>query len=463
MRIRNFAGQVLVEGEPGYDESRRIWNADIDRRPAIVARCTGPSDVVAALYHARRKKLPVSVRGGGHGVAGSAIVDGGLVIDLSHMRSIEVHASAGTVTAQGGVLWGELDQATQQFGLAAVGGIVTHTGIAGLTLGGGMGWLSRRHGLTVDNLVAAEVVTADGRVLTASDHENPDLFWALRGGGGNFGVVTAFRYRVHPVGPVVAGPIVWPLAAAPEVLMGHQRVMQDAPRELMTVMVLRRAPAGEPFPPDLHGVPVCMIIACWSGQPEQSDGALAPLRGIAPGARDLTSVKPYAVHQSALDEGVPPGWHYYWKTALFDHMDERLVETVADHANRIDSPRSYDIIFHLGGAVQDVAEDATAYPNRSSTYNLNINGVWTEQDGPQAGDSEKAWVRDHHEAVAGLMRGQYVNFVDRAEPDAAERTFGRAKYTRLARIKARYDPDNVFRHNVNIKPAVMAQTERAAG
>ncbi len=457
MRIRNFAGQVLVEGQPGYDEARRIWNADIDRRPAIVARCTGPGDVVAALGHARRERLAVSVRGGGHGVAGSAIVDGGLVIDLSHMRRIEVDASAGTVTAQGGVLWGELDQATQRFGLATVGGIVTHTGIAGLTLGGGMGWLSRRHGLTVDNLVAAEVVTADGRVMTASDHENPDLFWALRGGGGNFGVATEFSYRVHPVGPVVAGPIVWPLDAAPEVLMGHQRVMQNAPRDLMTVLVLRRAPAGKPFPRDLHVVPVCMIIACWSGQPELSDRALAPLRCITPGARDLTSSKPYGVHQSALDEGVPPGWHYYWKTALFDHLDDRLVETMTDHAARIDSPRSYDIIFHLGGAVQDVAEDATAYPNRSSTYNLNINGVWTAEDGPEVGAAQKAWVRAHYEAVMGSKRGQYVNFVDRAQADAAELAFGKAKYARLARIKARYDPDNLFRHNVNIRPAAVAQ------
>ncbi len=456
MRVEHFEGPLISPHDDGYDEARKIWNGDIDRRPALIARCTNAEDVAAALRFARTHDLDLTVRGGGHGVAGSAVSDGAVMLDLSLMRAVEVNAAASLARAGAGALWGDLDSATQQVGMATVGGIVTHTGIAGLTLGGGIGWLSRLHGLTVDNLLEAEVVTADGRRITASEREHDDLFWALRGGGGNFGVVTSFTYRLHPRADVLAGPIVWPIEAATEVLLAHEKLMADAPDELMTIMLLRRVPPTDLYPADLHGRHACIIIACWLGDPEEGDEALRPLRSIGSPLADLAVRKSYVEHQRMLDSGVPHGLGYYWKTALFDSLDEDLADALTRQSSLVQG-RSYNILFHLGGAVARVPESATAYPHRRARYNLNINAVWSLDDDLEEVERHRSWVRGQHAAVAGRGVGAYVNFVDRESPTRAEAMFGPATYARLTAVKARYDPDNIFHHNVNIEPAPLAR------
>ncbi|HEX2087714.1 MAG TPA: FAD-binding oxidoreductase, partial [Solirubrobacteraceae bacterium] len=314
-RLREgFSGALLRPHDAGYDEARRIWNGAIDRRPACIARCTGPADVVAAVRFAREHDLLVAVRSGGHGVGGHAICDGGLVIDLSAMKGIRVDPVARTARAEAGVLWGELDRETQLFGLATVGGIVTHTGIAGLTLGGGIGWLMRKYGATVDNLLSVDLVTADGELVTASERENPDLFWAVRGGGGNFGVVTSFEYRLHPVGPVVlAGPIFHPLESAPEVLRAYRDVISRAPDELTTIFNVRLAPPLPFLPPEVHGRPIVMIGACYAGRAQDGVEVVRPLKELGTPIVDLLEPKPYVALQSMFDPSVPHGWHYYWK------------------------------------------------------------------------------------------------------------------------------------------------------
>jgi hypothetical protein len=312
---QGIEGEVIRPRDPPYNEARRVWNGAIDRNPAVIVRCAAVSDVVAAVRFARERDLLVSVRGGGHGVGGHAICEGGLVIDLSPMKAIEVEPSRRIARAEAGVLWGEFDRATQAFGLATTGGVVTHTGIAGLTLGGGIGWLMRKHGTAVDNLLSAEVVTAEGDLLTASLKEHPDLFWAIRGGGGNFGVVTSFEYRLHRVGPLVlAGPVFHSLDHAPELLRFYRDFIAEAPDELTTIFNLRRAPALPLLPPEVHGRPVAMIVVCYAGPPGEGEIIIRPLRAFGSPLVEAIEARPYTELQSMFDATVPHGWHYYWKS-----------------------------------------------------------------------------------------------------------------------------------------------------
>jgi FAD/FMN-containing dehydrogenase len=447
-----FGGAVLETSDPGYDDARRIWNGAIDRHPACIARCKGVADVVAAVRFARERDLTVAVRSGGHGVGGHALCDGGLVIDLSPMKGIRVDPAARTARAEAGVLWGELDRETQLFGLATVGGIVTHTGIAGLTLGGGIGWLMRKYGATVDNLLSVDLVTAEGELVTASDHQNRDLFWGVRGGGGNFGVVTSFEYRLHAVGPtVLAGPIFHPLERAPEVLRFYREFIASAPDELTTIFNLRVAPPLPFLPDDVHGKPIVMVGACYSGPPEDGAQVVRPLKEFGTPIIDLLEPKPYLALQSMFDPSATHGWHYYWKSIELPPLTDGAIDTLVEHAAALTSPKSYCIVFQLGGALGRVGEDETAFSQREAAHNVNINAVWTEEDT----DAERhiAWARGFFDAVQPHARGRvYLNFLGDEGAERVRQAYGYQKYERLVQLKRTYDPTNFFRLNQNIQP-----------
>jgi DNA-binding HxlR family transcriptional regulator len=449
--ILGFAGRVLAPGDHGYDQARAVWNGAIDRRPAFIAGCTGPADVAAALRFARARDLPVVVRGGGHSVAGTSVCDDGVVLDLSPMKTIQVDPAARKALAGAGLRWGEFDAATQAFGLATTGGQMSETGIAGLTLGGGIGWLMRRHGLTVDNLLAAEVVLADGRIVTADEHQDADLFWALRGGGGSFGVVTSFTYRLHPVGPeVLAGPVLWGLEDAPEVLRCYREFAASAPPEVNTIVALRTAPPLPLLPVELHGRPVCIVALVHLGDGEQAERGLAPMRGFGRPLLDMVAPRPYAVLQSMFDAGVPHGWHYYWKSAELGPLEDPIIDLLIQHSWQLRSPWSYTAIFQLGGAVADVDEHATAYSNRRAAHNVNINAVWRPDQA--IGDQEIDWTRGLFADLEPHQTGVYLNFLDRDEQERVPVAYGERTYRRLRAIKAQYDPDNVFWLNQSIRP-----------
>ena len=452
-RLRDcFNGAVIGRDDDGYDEARSIWNGAIDRRPAGIARCAGVADVVAAVRYARERDLPVAVRSGGHGVGGHALCDGGLVIDLSPMKGIRVDPAARTARAEAGVLWGELDRETQLFGLATVGGIVTHTGIAGLTLGGGIGWLMRKYGATVDNLLSVDLVTADGELITASEDHNPDLFWGVRGAGGNFGIVTSLEYRLHAVGPIVlAGPIFHPLRDAQEVLGFYREFAASAPDELTTIFELGVAQPLPFLPEDVHGKPIVMVGACYAGPPEDGARVVRPLKEFGNPIADLLEPKPYLALQSMFDPFVPHGWHRYWKSVELPPLTDSAIDTLIDHTSRITSPRSYTIVFQLGGALARVAEDATAYPQRDAAFNVNVNAVWAEDD-PDA-HGHIAWARDFFDAMRPHARDRvYVNFLGDEGPDRVRQAYGTEKYDRLVELKRKYDPTNFFRLNQNVPP-----------
>jgi FAD/FMN-containing dehydrogenase len=443
---------VIGPGDERYDEARSIWNGAIDRRPACIARCTGVADVVAAVRFARERGLLVGVRSGGHGVGGHALCDGGLVIDLSPMKGIRVDPATRTARAEGGVLWGEFDRETQLFGLATVGGIVTHTGIAGLTLGGGIGWLMRKHGATVDNLLSADVVTAEGNLVRASGEENPDLFWAIRGGGGNFGIVTSFEYRLHPVGPIVlAGPVFHLLEDAPEVLRFYREFIAAAPDELTTIFELSVAPPAPFLPEEVHGKQVVMIGACYAGSPDVGAEVVRPLKQFGRPIVDLLEPKPYTALQSMFDPMVPHGWHRYWKSVELPPLTDTGINTLVEHAPAITSPKSYCIVFQLGGALARVGEDETAFSQRDAAHNVNINAVWTEDD-PDA-ERHVAWARDFFGALQPHAGGRvYVNFLGDEGGSRVRQAYGARTYERLVEVKRTYDPTNFFRLNQNIEP-----------
>ncbi len=445
-------GELLVPTSVGYDAGRRIWNGAIDCRPAAIARCAGVADVVTAVRYASERDLLVAVRSGGHGVGGHALCDGGLVIDLSPMRGVRVDPGARTARAEAGVLWGELDREAQLFGLATVGGIVTHTGIAGLTLGGGIGWLMRKYGATVDNLLSVDVVTADGELVTASEDHNPDLFWGIRGAGGNFGIVTSFEYRLHPVGPIVlAGPIFHPLHDALEALRFYREFAATAPDELTTIFELGVAQPLPFLPEDVHGQPIVMVGACYAGPPGDGAEVVRPLKEFGNPIADLLEPKPYLELQSMFDPFVPHGWHRYWRSVELPPLTDSAIDTLIDHTSRITSPRSYTIVFQLGGALARVAEDATAYPQRDAAFNVNINAVWTEDD-PDA-HQHIVWARDFFDAIQPHARDRvYVNFLGDEGPDRVRQAYGTEKYDRLVELKRKYDPTNFFRLNQNIAP-----------
>lgn len=448
---RQFRGELIRRDDPPYDGARRVWNGAIDRYPALVARCTGVADVLAAVRFARERELVVAVRGGGHNVAGTGVCDDGVVIDLSPMKGMWVDPGARTARAQPGLLWGEFDHETQRFGLATPGGIVTHTGISGLTLGGGLGWLMRRHGLTCDNLLSADVVTANGELVRCSAEENADLFWGLRGGGGNFGIVTSFEYRLHPVGPtVLAGVILHPAARAREVLDFYRHYIASAPDELMSIVVLRMAPPAPFLPAGIRGQPVVIIAVCYAGPLEEGERAVMPLRRFGEPLADLIQPTPYASHQAMLDASVPHGLGYYWKSEYLPPLGDALITTLTEHAWGVATPASYTAMFHLGGAVGREDPEGSAFEDRRATHAMTIDGVWSE---PAASGACIAWARDFWEAVRPYSTGRvYVNFLGEEGQDRVRTAYGAAKYERLRGLKRKYDPTNFFRMNQNIVP-----------
>lgn len=440
--IPGFRGRLVVPEDADYDDARAIWNGAIDRRPRFVARCLSASDVAAALRFGQERGLPLTVRGGGHGVAGNAVCDGGLVIDLGPMKGITIDPAARTATAGAGVVWGELDGVTQAFGLAVTGGVVSHTGISGLTLGGGLGWLMRRHGLTVDNLLSAEVVTADGSRLTASALEQPEMFWGLRGGGG-LGVVTSFTYRLHPVGPeVLAGPVIWALEDAEQVLAAYREFTRSAPADVTTTVTLRRAPASPLLPVELHRRPVCMVGMLALGEPDEAERLLAGMRRFGRPLLDLVRRRPYTNLQSMFDAIVPHGWHYYWKSAGLRDLDDTAIKTMVDHAGRATSPWSYALLFQLGGAVAEADPDTTAYSRRDVPYELNVNAVWLPHQ--DIGPAESAWARTFIRDLEPYQAGVYRNFLDRDDGHRLPAAFDGAAYGRLLDLRRRFDPGQIF-------------------
>ena len=442
-------GPVLLPADPGYDAARAIWNGAIDRRPACIARCTGVADVVATVGFARERDLQVAVRSGGHGVGGHALCEGGLVIDLSPMKGIRVDPVARTATAEAGVLWGELDRETQLHGLATVGGIVA---IAGLTLGGGIGWLTRKYGATVDNLVSVDLVTADGEVLTASEDENPGLFWAIRGGGGNFGIVTSFEYRLHPVGPIVLAGQVFHRnpgrARAPALLPRvHRRGPRRAHHDLRAV-----GGSGGPLPAGGGAWQADRDCGCLlRGISGRGRRGRAPPQAVRPPDRPLFEPKPYTALRSMLNPMVQHGWSWYWKSVELPPLTDDAIDTLVEHASAVASPKSYCIVFQLGGALARVGEDETAFSQRDAAHNVNVNAVWTEED--PDGERHIAWARDFFDALQPHAGGRvYLNFLGEEGGSRVRQAYGARNYERLVELKRAYDPTNFFRLNQNIEP-----------
>ena len=446
-----FRGALLRPGEEGYDEARRIWNGAIDRRPALIARCAGTDDVVEAVRFARERDLLASVRGGGHSIAGHSVCDDGLMIDLSLMKSIRVDPEARTARAAGGVLWSELDRATQPYGLATTGGVISHTGIGGLTLGGGLGHLMRRHGLTVDNLLAVELVTADGERVRADAESEPELFWGLRGGGGNFGIATAFEYRLHEVGPIVlGGPIFWPLEEMPRVLRFLRDYASEAPDELGITLAIMPAPPAPFLPPERFGKPVVGLVLLWAGDPGEGQKAIAPLRDIAAPLADAVSAMPYVALQSMLDGGAPHGRHYYWKSHRLPTFPDELIEIIGDRVEVAKVPFWQMNGWAVGGAASRVDPAATAMAQRAEGFHFNIVAGWPPPDSER--ESHVAWVRDGWEQLATYGEGVYPNFLSDEGEAGVETAFGEHR-ARLVSLKDRYDPTNFFRLNANIQPS----------
>ncbi|MGH3657960.1 MAG: FAD-binding oxidoreductase [Micromonosporaceae bacterium] len=444
-------GQLVLPTDHGYDTHRRVWNGSIDRRPAVIVRAAGAADVAAAVRFATDHGLLVAVRGGGHSFPGHSVCDGGLVIDLSLMRGIEVDPRARTVRVGAGVLLGDLDHATQPYGLAVPTGIVTHTGVAGLTLGGGLGWLMRRYGLTIDQLRSAEVVTAGGAVVRASATENPELFWGLRGGGGNFGVVTGFEFRLNPVGPtVLAGPIFWPMAESARLLRFYREWIADAPDELMTIVVHRKAPALPYIPRELHGERVVGVVCCWSGPVDEGERVLRPLRRFGSPVLDLCAPKPFLEHQAMFDPSFPHGWWYYLRACDVAELSDEVIDITADHAQRISSPLTAFPIWQLGGAMARVDEAETVFHGRRAGFTFNISGATADHAGF---DAERDWVRSFWSALAPYHTSVYVNFLMDEGENRIRQAYGAEKYARLKALKRAWDPDNVFRLNQNIPPS----------
>ncbi|NLE53229.1 MAG: FAD-binding oxidoreductase [Chloroflexi bacterium] len=445
-------GALLRPGDRGYDEARHVWNGLIDRCPALIARCADVSDVIEAVRFARAHDMLTAVRGGGHNVAGTGTVDGGLLIDLSLMKRIRVDPERRTARAEGGVTWGELDRETQVFGLATPGGVVTDTGVAGLTLGGGFGWLRRKHGLSADNLLSIELVTASGQVVRASDDENPELFWALRGGGGNFGVVTAFEFRLHPVGPEVMQAIVlYPLEIARPALQFYREQMEHAPDDLSSFAIVQYVPAMEPYPEAWHHQPTVIFAACYSGPLDEGERVVQPLREFAEPIIDLSGRMPYLEVQQMFDEDYPRGRRYYWKSTYLDNLSDPVIDRLIAQIEAAPSYHSTLDVWHMGGAVARPAAD-TAFRGRQAPYHLGIEANW---ENPADDEANIAWAREVHRDLQRFSDGsQYMNFPGFLEDRerVLRQTFGDA-YDRLARVKAQYDPDNFFRLNANIPPA----------
>lgn len=450
---KELRGGLITPKDNAYHDARRVWNGAIDRHPALIVQCTGTADIIEALRFARSESLPIAVRGGGHNVAGFGTCDDGLVIDLSPMKGIRIDPIGRTVRAEGGVLWGELDRETQAFGLATTGGLVTTTGIAGFTLGGGIGWLMRRHGLAVDNLQSADVVTADGAVFTASASNEADLLWALRGGGGNFGVVTSFEFQLHPVGPVVyGGAIFHPAERAAELLRFYTEWTRTLPDELTTMVAFVTAPP-EPFiPAELQGTPMVAVACCYIGEHDDGEEAVKPLRDFRLPAADVIGPIPYVALQSMFDASAPRGLNTYWKTAYLEDLGEPGIDELVARAAELAELFHFSAVHlhHLEGALSEQPPGGSAVVHRDQRFVLNLIGTW--EDGEDA-DAHTRWVRESWEAMQTHTTGDpYLNFLGDEGTDRVRAAYGVEAYDRLVDLKKRYDPDNVFHLNQNIIP-----------
>lgn len=446
-----LSGPLLLPEDAGYEDARTVWNAMIDRHPALVARCRGVADVIAGVKFAREHDLRVCIKGGGHNIAGLATADGALMLDLSLMRGVWVDPSQRVAHAQAGCLLGDLDRETQLHGLAAVLGFVSQTGVAGLTLGGGFGYLTRRWGWTADTVVGMDVVTAEGRLVRASRDENADLFWGLRGGGGNFGVVTGIDYTLYPVGPeIVGGVVAWPASEAPAVLELFRTLAESAQPELTLVAMLRPAPPAPWLPKEMHGQPMVGILACYSGDPEAGEKVVAPLKAFGRPIGDILVRRPYAQMQSLLDGTQPKGRRYYWKSEYLAGVEAALCERVIAHAARIPSPHSGVILFQVGGALNELAQDHSPVGNRDARYVLNVASSWEQasDDSANIDWARAAW----NDMKAFSTGGTYVNFLTEDEDRERVETALGPGLGQLGEIKAHWDPDNVFRTNRNILP-----------
>jgi FAD/FMN-containing dehydrogenase len=447
----DLRGELIQPGDAGYDAARSVWNAMIDRRPALIARCLGVADVVTCVNVARRHGLPLSIKGGGHNIAGLAVCDDGLMLDMSLMRGVWVDPGARTARAQSGCLLGDVDRETQVHGLAAVLGFVSQTGIAGLTLGGGFGYLTRRFGWTCDTVRSMEVVTADGRVVHASDEENRDLFWGMRGGGGNFGVVTNFEYTLYPAGPeIMAGAIAWRAEEACEVLDLYRTLTDYAPPELTCVAALRIAPPVPWLPQDMHGKPIVAFFVCDTGPMSESAGRVAPIKAFGSPVGDIVQPRLYVSQQSLLDATQPKGRRYYWKSEYLPRLEPELLAKTIEHARRIVSPHSAILLFPLAGAINRLPEHHSPMGNRDAAFVVNITASWDH-----AADDEAniEWARAAWRDIRGFSTGgTYVNFLTEEEGDERIRAAYRKNYEQLGAIKATWDPENLFRMTKNIAP-----------
>jgi FAD/FMN-containing dehydrogenase len=446
-----FAGELFASGDAGYDTARRVWNGMVDRRPALIARCAGEDDVVLALGAARERGLPVAVRGGGHNVAGNAVCDGGVVIDLSAQKAIHVDPEKRIARVQPGVLLGELDRATQAFGLATPTGNVSMTGVAGLTLGGGLGWIARKHGPACDNLLAAEVVTADGERVRASAEENHELLWGLRGGGGNFGVVTSFEYRLHPVGPdVLAGGVLHAFADAPELFRFLREFVAEAPDELSVTASTFRASSAMPVAPEMHGELVTVLAVCYAGDLAAGEAALRPLRSFGRPLLDGIAPMSYTALQSGSDASYPSGQHNYWKSHYLAELSDDVIATIIEHAPRMGSPLSSFYLQHLGGEIARPDRTSAAFGHRDGLFDFAILTVWSDS----AETAEHvAWAREFFDAMGPHAHGVYVNNLGTEGADRVKAAYAPDTYERLVALKDTCDPANVFRFNQNIAPS----------
>jgi len=438
--MKGLTGTIMRPGDAGYDDARRVWNGMVDRSPAIIARCHSASDVAAAVRFAREANLLVSVRGGGHNAAGLAVSDGGLVIDLSGMRGVAVDAAQRVARVEGGARWREVDAATHAHGLATTGGLVSTTGVGGLTLGGGLGWLMRSYGLASDNVVGMELVTADSEIRHASATENPDLFWALRGGGGNFGVVTAFEFRLHPVRTMYAGMLIYPFSRAREVLRRYRDVASTAPDELTLFAALMTSP---------DGVPITAILVGYNGAAAAGEAAVRPLRDLEPVADHVTEM-PYPALQSMLDDGFPSGLQVYWRSNFLSGLPDEAIDLLCDRFVTVTSPLSSLLIEQFGGAVSRVGAAESAFPHRQAPFNLAVIARWA---GPPAAAPHSTWARGVSEVMTPFTSGGvYVNYLGTEGAERIRAAYGPATYERLVAVKRKYDPMNVFRMNQNISP-----------
>ena len=452
LALEPFSGTLLHPGDEGYDEARTVFNGMIDRRPALIARCADVHDVVRVVNLARDEDLPLSVYGGGHGVTGSAVVDGGVCLDLRAMRVVTVDPERRIARVEGGATWGDVDAATQEHGLAVTGGRVSTTGVAGLALGSGSGWLERAFGYVCDNLVRAQVVTASGEIVTASDEENPDLYWGLRGGGGNFGVVTAFEFSLHPLGPIVLGGLLmFPADVAGELLRFYREFVRDAPDEVGSGLAFITAPPLEFVPEPVRGQPVVGVVCCYAGAVEDGEQAFRPLRELPYLAVDLVQPMPYVAVQQLLDEANPKGMQNYWTADFLDDLPDEAIDILVEKATRPVSPMSDVIIVPGGGALARVDENATAFGQRGAAWNIHYLSMWADP-----ADTEMNIA--HTRALASSLKpwatgGTYLNYIGDEGSGRVEAAFGAERYARLAQLKRRWDPTNLFRHNQNIAPA----------